>query len=391
MTRTFLGVLLVMAVTAVWLGIGWAQQPAVEGPRAVSVVAEASAVSPPVATSSPTTANAPLLAVPPAHGVIVPAPAGVPPAPPSGVVIMGGGGAAVPYSVPAGAGFVSTYHAASPERQRLSTEMTKAQQEEQTLTGKYAATTNEPERAKLKESLAKVLDQQFDLQQKMRKEELEPIEARVKRLRELIDKRAQARKTIVEKRLEQILREAEGMGWTSSGEPTALVPPAPSNGTPRYGMSAVYQPTPDGKVPALNASGSAGAVSTGVIGPLGGKSTGTVLTRSAPDTAKPVEIKIYTLANRDVASLIEAVTAMPFVKEKRVQVAFDERTNSLAASGPKEDLHDLEALVLHLDVGPAKGTGVEAKAAGTPGTDSSEQKAPVEKHGAEEEKNRMKY
>jgi len=88
-----------------------------------------------------------------------------------------------------------------------------AQQEIPNLLAKYGETTDEKERAKIKEGLSKVLAKLFDLQQKERESEIADIEGRVRRLREMLDKRTKARQSIITNRLEQLLREAEGLGW----------------------------------------------------------------------------------------------------------------------------------------------------------------------------------
>jgi len=94
-----------------------------------------------------------------------------------------------------------------------------AQSEQQRILGRYARSTGESERSGLKAALVMVLDQQFDLQQQERWAEIAAIEARVRRLREMLEKRNRARQTIVEERLAQLLREAEGLGWIAPGEP----------------------------------------------------------------------------------------------------------------------------------------------------------------------------
>jgi len=52
------------------------------------------------------------------------------------------------------------------------------------------------------------------------------VEARIKKVRELIQKRAEARQSIVEKRADQLMREADGLGWTV---PSGINPPNQSS------------------------------------------------------------------------------------------------------------------------------------------------------------------
>jgi hypothetical protein len=82
------------------------------------------------------------------------------------------------------------------------------------LVAEYGRTESETQRGKIKGKLAEVLEKQFDLQQTRRDLEVARIEAQLKKLRDLMRKRSDARQTIVEKRLDQLLREADGLGWT---------------------------------------------------------------------------------------------------------------------------------------------------------------------------------
>jgi hypothetical protein len=71
----------------------------------------------------------------------------------------------------------------------------------------------EADKDKLKAQLAETLEKQFDLRQKRHTTEIENLEAQVKKLKELVQKRQEARRDIINKRLDQLQREAEGLGW----------------------------------------------------------------------------------------------------------------------------------------------------------------------------------
>ena len=58
------------------------------------------------------------------------------------------------------------------------------------------------------------MEKEFDLQQKRRDLDLVRVEARLKKVRDLMKKRSEARQSIIDKRLDQLIREAEGLGWT---------------------------------------------------------------------------------------------------------------------------------------------------------------------------------
>ena len=107
----------------------------------------------------------------------------------------------------------------------------KLEQEAQSLVGQYARTEDDSKRSELKKQLSKVLNKQFDAQQKRRNEEVAALEKQLKKVRELMQKRADAKDTIVEKRLDQLLREAEGLGWTAPSGPqigNGFIPPSGS-------------------------------------------------------------------------------------------------------------------------------------------------------------------
>lgn len=102
---------------------------------------------------------------------------------------------------------------------RLAELMSQNQQLEQdvrSLTAQFAEVKDEQQRAGLKRKLSATLEKQFDTQQNLRELEVEQIEARLQKLRELINKRADSRRRIIDNRLEQLLNDAEGLGWGES-------------------------------------------------------------------------------------------------------------------------------------------------------------------------------
>jgi hypothetical protein len=119
-----------------------------------------------------------------------------------------------------------------------------AQQSEQ-LVAKYAATEQAEERGAIKTQLTELLAKHFDVQQQLRERELGRVEARIKKLRELAQKRREAQKTIVEQRVDQLLREADGLGWT---------PPAGSLSAEPKGqfLEVTAQPGRVGAIPAAS-------------------------------------------------------------------------------------------------------------------------------------------
>jgi hypothetical protein len=98
------------------------------------------------------------------------------------------------------------------------------------LAGQYGAAKDDAAKEKLRSQLRDVLNKQFEVHHKRREQELEKLEARVRSLREILNKRNEQRQTIVDRRLEQLVRDAEGLGWSGPGA-----------GVPSTGSSAGFR------------------------------------------------------------------------------------------------------------------------------------------------------
>lgn len=83
------------------------------------------------------------------------------------------------------------------------------------LLEQYSSAPDDATRAQLSHELQNRLAQQFDLKQASRLQELVDVEQRVAKLRQFLDARAQARDTIVNNRLQQLLGEGDMLGWGS--------------------------------------------------------------------------------------------------------------------------------------------------------------------------------
>jgi hypothetical protein len=66
---------------------------------------------------------------------------------------------------------------------------------------------------KIKVRLDEALEKAFALRQKRHAQEIEELEAKVKKLKELVAKRQENRREIIANRRDQILRDAQGLGW----------------------------------------------------------------------------------------------------------------------------------------------------------------------------------
>ena len=78
---------------------------------------------------------------------------------------------------------------------------------------KYQGAENSQQREQLRGDLQKLVGEQFDLRQQVRQKELEQLEAQVRRLRTIHTRRQDEKESIVKDRVQQLLRDAEGLGW----------------------------------------------------------------------------------------------------------------------------------------------------------------------------------
>lgn len=69
------------------------------------------------------------------------------------------------------------------------------------------------EESRLNKVVSTSLGQEFDARQQRYDEELKQLEAKVQKLKDLARRRLEARDQIIGRRLEQLLRDAEGLGW----------------------------------------------------------------------------------------------------------------------------------------------------------------------------------
>jgi flagellar motility protein MotE (MotC chaperone) len=88
------------------------------------------------------------------------------------------------------------------------------------LAQQYLKSTKEDEKKDIRKKLSDALGQQFDQLAEQQQKELDDLEKQVVALKALLKKRHDARDTIIDRRLDQVLQEAEGLGWgTHSGAP----------------------------------------------------------------------------------------------------------------------------------------------------------------------------
>ena len=85
------------------------------------------------------------------------------------------------------------------------------------LAQQLVKSTKAEEKQELRKKLNDLLTKQFDANVQHQQKELDEVEKQINELRALLKKRQDAKATIVERRIEQLIQEAEGLGWTAPG------------------------------------------------------------------------------------------------------------------------------------------------------------------------------
>jgi hypothetical protein len=91
------------------------------------------------------------------------------------------------------------------------------QSESAQLAHQYVEAKKEDEKREIRKHLTEVLNQQFDLHIKQQQKELDDLEKQIAKLKDVVRKRLDAKSTIIERRLEQVIQDAEGLGWNAPG------------------------------------------------------------------------------------------------------------------------------------------------------------------------------
>lgn len=91
-----------------------------------------------------------------------------------------------------------------------------------TLLSRYSHEQTPEVKEKIKSELRSVLHRQFRLQHQRRDAELSKIEKRLADLRSRLKKRGDAQSTIVDRRLEQLVSDVDGLGWSAEEIPDNL-------------------------------------------------------------------------------------------------------------------------------------------------------------------------
>jgi hypothetical protein len=187
--------------------------------------------------------------------------------PPAG----GGGGSIYVAAPPAAGGIVARSggadihwagsHDADPEVQKLNHEERELARQADDISRRLGDAENTGDRDKLRTELREVLGKQFDIQRERREQEIAQIEERVRKLRDQLKKRTDNRQKIIDNRIDQILNDADGLGWNgpdggqpgpavsffgSGGGGRAITLPAVAPGSGARGIAPAPVPFPPG-------------------------------------------------------------------------------------------------------------------------------------------------
>ena len=91
------------------------------------------------------------------------------------------------------------------------------QQESAQLAKQYIKTEKEEDKKNIRKKLADVLAKQFDAQVARQEKDLADLEKQIASLKALLKKRTDAKTAIIDHRMEQLIRDAEGLGWSAPG------------------------------------------------------------------------------------------------------------------------------------------------------------------------------
>jgi hypothetical protein len=83
----------------------------------------------------------------------------------------------------------------------------------------YVKAEKDDEKKEIRKKLADALSKQFDAHMEQQQKELTALEKQIADLRAILKKRQDAKTDIIDRRMDQLIRDAEGLGWTAPGNP----------------------------------------------------------------------------------------------------------------------------------------------------------------------------
>src|SRR5579862_6587976 len=89
------------------------------------------------------------------------------------------------------------------------------------LAKQYVKAEKEDEKKEVRKKLSDLLAKQFDAQAQRQQKELDELEKQIATLKATLKKRADNKTNIIDRRMDQLIQEAEGMGWNVPNTPRA--------------------------------------------------------------------------------------------------------------------------------------------------------------------------
>jgi hypothetical protein len=83
----------------------------------------------------------------------------------------------------------------------------------------YIKAEKDDEKKEIRKKLADELGKHFDAHMVQQQKELTALEKQIADLRAILKKRQDAKTDIIDRRMDQLIRDAEGLGWTAPGSP----------------------------------------------------------------------------------------------------------------------------------------------------------------------------
>jgi hypothetical protein len=93
------------------------------------------------------------------------------------------------------------------------------------LAKQYVKATKEDEKKDIRKKLTEELAQQFDVHVKQQQKELEDLENQIAEVKAQLKKRTDNKSAIIERRFDQLVQEAEGLGWNAPSTPRPVYGP----------------------------------------------------------------------------------------------------------------------------------------------------------------------
>jgi uncharacterized protein HemX len=87
------------------------------------------------------------------------------------------------------------------------------------LMDQYRKAQKDEDKKEIRKKLADELGKQFDAHMEQQQKELAALEKQINELKNIMKKRQEAKTTIIDRRIDQLSQDAEGLGWTAPGSP----------------------------------------------------------------------------------------------------------------------------------------------------------------------------